>query len=488
MKHRNLFILSLFTMLIFGLVACDDGGKKTKNPCGNGVLDPGEECDGTNLDGASCSSLYPTTRPGGDLACNANCTFDTTDCRAPECGNDIREGTEECDGADLNNRTCAEMEGYKGGTLGCTASCTFDLSACDVDCNVEGNFQTCNHMGGANECCPNNGFPSTCFASGSFRACLQTCSAQEDCGWSMQCEAQLQGLCYIAFCGAGMQSTPVQSPCTLAGGRAGVCYPLWRAMDDAGLCLEAGTAQHGSTCPFGDSMGQLNVDPANECADGFCFGQQGATEGTCYKKCNPLTTYSTKTDSCPAGSACVNFSHIDFDETNSDGSPNTNFLFREPDLGVCYIDATIETCDILTGEIITGAGTTCGEGKACGYFALGSLLGICVDLIETPKAIGDECEIVSPAQCGAGSACFIADPYNDPTPANPALKCVAFCEAPANGSVAQGSCGEGHVCLTVSRFFTADLGLPRTGTGLNQETETSPSRLGFCVPELVSGE
>lgn len=34
--------------------------------------------------------------------------------------------------------------------------CTFDTDACEVDCNVEGNFETCNPMGGVIECCPNN--------------------------------------------------------------------------------------------------------------------------------------------------------------------------------------------------------------------------------------------------------------------------------------------------------------------------------------------
>jgi hypothetical protein len=52
------------------------------NPnCGNGALDAGEQCDGTNLGGASCSSLG---FPGGTLSCTAACTFNTSAC-TPAC-------------------------------------------------------------------------------------------------------------------------------------------------------------------------------------------------------------------------------------------------------------------------------------------------------------------------------------------------------------------------------------------------------------------
>ena len=45
--------------------------------CGNGVVDSGEQCDGSNLNGQSCASQG---LKGGTLSCNADCTFDTTQC------------------------------------------------------------------------------------------------------------------------------------------------------------------------------------------------------------------------------------------------------------------------------------------------------------------------------------------------------------------------------------------------------------------------
>ena len=44
------------------------------------------------------------------------------------CGNNVREGAEQCDGTDLAGQTCVGL-GYAGGTLGCTG-CIFNTAAC----------------------------------------------------------------------------------------------------------------------------------------------------------------------------------------------------------------------------------------------------------------------------------------------------------------------------------------------------------------------
>jgi hypothetical protein len=45
------------------------------------------------------------------------------------CGNNIREGSEQCDGSDLGGQTCTSL-GYSGGTLSCNPDCTFNTSGC----------------------------------------------------------------------------------------------------------------------------------------------------------------------------------------------------------------------------------------------------------------------------------------------------------------------------------------------------------------------
>jgi len=50
-----------------------------KNPfCGDGIIDLGEQCDGSNLNGNSCSSLESGS--SGTLACKSNCIYDSSGC------------------------------------------------------------------------------------------------------------------------------------------------------------------------------------------------------------------------------------------------------------------------------------------------------------------------------------------------------------------------------------------------------------------------
>ncbi len=53
------------------------------DPCGNGAIDEGEQCDGDNLGGFSCTDLG---YPAGTLACDpATCTYDASGCDLETC-------------------------------------------------------------------------------------------------------------------------------------------------------------------------------------------------------------------------------------------------------------------------------------------------------------------------------------------------------------------------------------------------------------------
>ena len=63
-----------------GATGTDAQGDAIPPGCGNGVREGMEQCDGTDLGGADCSSA---AAPGwvGVLACSSNCTFDIAACR-----------------------------------------------------------------------------------------------------------------------------------------------------------------------------------------------------------------------------------------------------------------------------------------------------------------------------------------------------------------------------------------------------------------------
>lgn len=113
----------------------DTGGPTV---CGNGVREQGEVCDGDDiLSGATCSAIV-TGAIGGELGCQANCTFDTSGCYTELCGDGAISGSEECDGALLNDTTC-ETLGFApdvpDANIVCfppddASECTFDTSAC----------------------------------------------------------------------------------------------------------------------------------------------------------------------------------------------------------------------------------------------------------------------------------------------------------------------------------------------------------------------
>lgn len=113
------------------------------DPCGNGTIDPGEQCDGVNLRGFGCWDLgFPT----GVLGCSDACAFDTSACDPrPECGDNVRAGLEACDGTDLGGWDC-QTAGYGDGVLNCFPpgnpdDCRFDTSECTGSGSDCGNSQ-----------------------------------------------------------------------------------------------------------------------------------------------------------------------------------------------------------------------------------------------------------------------------------------------------------------------------------------------------------
>ncbi|MBI1969855.1 hypothetical protein HYS48_04125 [Candidatus Woesearchaeota archaeon] len=90
------------------------------NRCGNNIIDPGEECDGGNLNGKNCRILE---FDGGDLACKAECLFNTDGCiGAPKDGDEEDEDEEGDDRTEQETQEDTEETGsgkkVRGGYAG----------------------------------------------------------------------------------------------------------------------------------------------------------------------------------------------------------------------------------------------------------------------------------------------------------------------------------------------------------------------------------
>ena len=108
--------------------AAPDTAPDTAPSCGDGARDDGEACDGDDHGGETCVNLG---FDGGELTCTTACELDDSGCvvlETPECGNDVREDDEECDGDDLP-ATC-EDGGFDAGAASCANDCTVDYSGC----------------------------------------------------------------------------------------------------------------------------------------------------------------------------------------------------------------------------------------------------------------------------------------------------------------------------------------------------------------------
>lgn len=87
-----------------GLYEYDKGAceaPKMPGECGNEVIDLGEGCDGENLDGFQCATVLGENFDNGVLTCSDTCFLDTSECTL--CGDLKKEGLEQCDNGKVNN-------------------------------------------------------------------------------------------------------------------------------------------------------------------------------------------------------------------------------------------------------------------------------------------------------------------------------------------------------------------------------------------------
>lgn len=141
-----------------GMPGCDGMCMLTEGSCtfcGDGVREGTELCDGGQFDpSVGCDDFAGggETPSGGMPGCTAACVPTVGSCTF--CGNDNQEGTEECDGNDLDGGSCsspAALGPGHGGTLDCANDCTYDTSMCCLS-----NGQACTMD---EECCSTSCHP-----------------------------------------------------------------------------------------------------------------------------------------------------------------------------------------------------------------------------------------------------------------------------------------------------------------------------------------
>jgi len=95
--------------------------------CGDGELSAGEQCD-TNLNNLTCSNFDSFT--GGILSCSS-CIATTSQCTGGTigvCGDGNINTGEQCDGTNMSVVSCTDF-GFTGGSVSCS-NCLIDTSAC----------------------------------------------------------------------------------------------------------------------------------------------------------------------------------------------------------------------------------------------------------------------------------------------------------------------------------------------------------------------
>lgn len=298
--------------------------------CGNATIDDGEVCDGTNLGGRVCADVVGYGSKGS-LKCASNCkTFDTSLCTAEvTCGNGKLDAGEVCDGSLLNGASCASRVGYGStGTLVCNSTCDgYDTSACspEVTCgNGElDDGEVCDGtLIGSRTCVQQVGYGSV-----GTPGCNATCSGFTN------------GTCTAAVtCGNG--TLDAGEVCEGNNFNGATCESLKGTGSTGNLkCTSNCTVIDTSACSASVGCGNGTLDSGEAC-DGSNFAKDGALLGS-----NKCADYAPSLYS--AGSlSCSNSCEIDFSKCTKYCGNDV----RNTTVGGVYIGEVCDTTKFPTDQ------------------------------------------------------------------------------------------------------------------------------------------
>src|SRR5574342_391374 len=73
--------------------------------------------------------LIIMARPLSHVIAQTSSTTINATIKLSVCGDSVVEGQEDCEGSNLNGKSCTSL-GYSGGGLSCDIACSFDTSSC----------------------------------------------------------------------------------------------------------------------------------------------------------------------------------------------------------------------------------------------------------------------------------------------------------------------------------------------------------------------
>ena len=239
----------------------DDDGNGLKDDddpacfCGNGRLDPDEECDGTLFvnDVTQCTEI-DSIYTGGTAQCTTECKLDLLSCsKEPVCGDDRVDGDELCDGeafANGKNECSALFEDlYFDGIVKCNDSCTYDTAACISYCG-NGTVDTdkgevCDHSADGDIFKNESESCETVVGEGS----TGTISCADDCKSIISTECTKSDACKGEDCNPNDEKPGNNDIC-----EGDSCAELAKDLEKAASLFDCSSTPHG---PAGSSFGLL---------------------------------------------------------------------------------------------------------------------------------------------------------------------------------------------------------------------------------------
>ena len=348
--------------------------------CGNDKVDwSGEVCDGNDVGANNCSTLGCSGTGGDGLTCSSICHFNKTGCTgcpAPGiCGNERIDGLEDCDGNNLTIDSCRDVNpAYTKGNLSCNDECKFDTSQCirapsGGFCG-DGVIEIPN-SGNLNEQCDIN--KGTHIFLGNEDQCLQH---DNFASGNMLCS----NFCTYDYSNCGPKDPPVcgdgivnqiSESCDGFDLRANTCGSLGHSAPPG--ILECYPQGHPFECQF-DVAGCINTEPGHECGNNDIdqpweecdYGDYSLT-GNCTADCKNKNLGEWCGDGTP------NIEWEECDDGNNDNTDGCSELCKDEEAGEWCGDGIVnqpgEGCDMGISASQDGCSQGClieTEDEICG--------------------------------------------------------------------------------------------------------------------------